>query len=80
MIEDFKVKSATLAEVRLLTCFPSRPSLNTVVQVDVVLIPYEIFLRPPGQLTQRYSIKVYDEPNVASMVGATSCLLEWRSI
>lgn len=80
MIEDFKVRSATLAEVRLLIYFRYKPSSNAIVQVDVDIIPYQIFLRPPGEPTQRYSIKVYDEPNVASMVGTISCQLEWKPI
>ncbi|KAF8317779.1 uncharacterized protein EI90DRAFT_3133739 [Cantharellus anzutake] len=67
MIEDFKARSATLAEVCLRSPALYLPSKNPI-QVDVDIIPYEIFLRPPGRTTQRCTLKVYDEPNVASML------------
>lgn len=33
-----------------------------------MLIDYDLFVRQPGQATQKYTVKTYDEPTVSSMV------------
>ncbi|KAF9518979.1 hypothetical protein BS47DRAFT_1370856 [Hydnum rufescens UP504] len=40
----------------------------TLAEVDVDLITYDLFVRAPARITEKYSIKTYDEPNVASMI------------
>jgi hypothetical protein len=77
MIEDLKTRSATLAEVRLILkllpewlCPFFFLANNRILQVDVDLITYDLFVRAPERITEKYTIETYDEPNVASMVNA----------
>ena len=69
-MEDLKFSSASLAEARfplpisvLLRMLSTRQALTPVpFRGDVVLIEYDIFIRKPGQATQKYTSKTYDEP------------------
>jgi len=70
MMEDLKFRSASLAEARfplpisvLLRMLSTRQALTPVpFRGNVVLIEYDIFIRKPGQTTQKYTSKTYDEP------------------
>jgi hypothetical protein len=53
----FSGGTSSLSDLFLLGYFYAFASL----QEDVVLIYYGIFIREPGQATQKYALKTYDE-------------------
>ncbi|KAF8318672.1 actin-like ATPase domain-containing protein [Clavulina sp. PMI_390] len=51
----------------------------SLAEEDVVLIDYDILLRQPGQATQKYALKTYDEPNVAAMLLFDPSVLDFAA-
>lgn len=69
VLEDLKERSVVLSEVRSsILSSTCRSSPCYTAQADIGLNLYDFFVRHPGLLTQKYSMRMYDDCILAPYV------------
>lgn len=73
VMEDLKARLCTLAEVRISICRNLSFTHTLSNKGDVALNLYDFSVRRPGNATEKYGLRAYDEIILAPMVSPSSC-------